>query len=157
MKASFKISAPTLNSLIAELDVQLVSFSECLVSPGCRLNIRGYETPCIYYVIEGSGEMHFRGDSTVVVAPHTLIIVPPNYSFSLDASGKNSSTEFVVVDGLDPIEQANSLSTFSAGTRGPKTIIFCVFSEPFIANQLGYLKRSLSRSWKNLRLMIDLI
>lgn len=137
MKASLKISTSTLNSLIAELDVQLVSFTECLVSPGCRLNVRAYETPCMYYVMEGSGLMHFRGDPPLAVAPHSLIIVPPNYSFGFSACEQNATGEIVVVDGLDPIDRASSVSTFSAGTRSPKTIIFCVFFRTLYCKSIG--------------------
>ena len=137
MKAGFKISASTLNSLIAELDVQLVSFSECLVSPGCRLNVREYETPCIYYVMEGAALMHFGGDPPIAVGPHTLIIVPPNYAFSLETCEQNASREFVTVDGFAPLEQANSVCTFSAGTRNPKTIVFCVFFRTLYCKSMG--------------------
>jgi AraC-like DNA-binding protein len=137
MKAGFKISASTLNSLITELDVQLVSFSECLLSPGYRLNVKEYESPCIYYVIEGSGVMQYRGAPPIAVNPHTLIIVPPNYSFSLEACEDKSVRECVIVDGFDPIERANSVGTFSAGTRNPKTIVFCVFLRTLYCKSMG--------------------
>ncbi len=137
MKAGFKISASTLNSLITELDVQLVSFSECLLSPGYRLNVKEYESPCIYYVIEGSGDMQFRGAPPIAVKPHTLIIVPPNYSFSLAACEQNAVRECVMVDGFDPIERENSVSTFYAGTKDPKTIVFCVFLRTLYCKSMG--------------------
>lgn len=136
MKASFKIPASTLNSLIAELEVQLVSFSECLVIPGCRLNVGEYETPGIYYVMNGAGLVHFRGDPPIAVGPHTLIIVPPNYSFSLETCEQHAS-EFVAVDGSELIEQENSVSTFSAGSRNPKTIVFCVFFRTLYCKSMG--------------------
>lgn len=137
MKASYKISASTLNSLIAELDVQLVSFSECLVSPGCRLNVREYEAPGIYYVMEGAGQMHFRNNPPISVKPHTLVIAPPNYSFSLETCEHNASGEFVAVEGVELIERANSVCTFSAGTRSPKTIVFCVFFRTLYCKSMG--------------------
>lgn len=137
MKASYKISASTLNSLIAELDVQLVSFSECLVSPGCRLNVREYEAPGIYYVMEGAGQMHFRSNPPISIQPHTLVIVPPNYSFSLETCEHNASGEFVAVEGVELIERANSVCTLSAGTRSPKTIVFCVFFRTLYCKSMG--------------------
>ncbi len=137
MKADSRIPAATLNSLIAELDVQLVSFAECLISPGCRMNVKGYETPCIYYVMEGAGHLHLRGNPPVAVVRHTLIIVPPNYAFSLETAEADAAGECVAVDGFAPIERANAVCTFSAGTRSPKTIVFCVFLRTLYCKSLG--------------------
>lgn len=135
MKAGIKISASTLNSLIAELDVQLVSFSECLLSPGCRLNARAYETPCIYYVVQGSGVMRFGGSAPIAAEPHTLIIVPPNYPFTLEACAQNASSESMVVDG--PMERTNLVGILCAGTTHPKTIVFCVFFRTLYCKSMG--------------------
>lgn len=137
MKAGLKISASTLNSLITELDVQLVSFSECLLSPGYRLNVKRHESPCIYYVIAGSGVLHFPGAPPIAVKPHALIIVPPNYSFSLETGEQNSMGDIVTVNGFDNIDQANLVGTFSAGNKAPKTIVFCVFVRTLFCKSMG--------------------
>lgn len=137
MKAGLKISASALNSLITELDVGLVSFSEYLVSPGCRLNVEEHQTPCICYVMEGSVLTSFRSNLPIAVEPHTLIIVPPNYSFSLEACEQHASREFGAVDGFDFIERANSGGTFAAKTKAPKAIVLCVFFRTLYCKSMG--------------------
>lgn len=137
MKAGFKISDATLNSLIAELEVQLVSFSECLVSRGCRLTVRDYETPSLYYVMEGSGVMHFPETPPIAVEPHTLIIVPPNHSFSLETCEQNACGEVVLAQDFNPTARPTSVGTLTVGNGRPETIIYCVFLRTLYCKSLG--------------------
>lgn len=137
MKAGFKISDATLNSLIAELEVQFVSFSEYLVSCGCRVSVRECETPSLYYVMEGSGVMHFPKTPSITVEPHTLVIVPPNCSFSLETCEQNAREEVVLADDFNPTARPTSVRTFTVGNGSPKTIIFCVFLRTLYCTSLG--------------------
>lgn len=138
MKAGFKISDATLNSLIAELEVQFVSFSEYLVSGGCRVSVRECETPSLYYVMEGSGVMHFPKTPSITVEPHTLVIVPPNCSFRLETCAQNACEEVVLDDDFNPIARPTSVRTFTVGNGSrPETIIFCVLLRTLYCKSLG--------------------
>jgi AraC-like DNA-binding protein len=128
MRTVSKISAPDLNRLIAVLDIQVVSLSECLVSPGYNLVLRNHESPGIHYVLEGTGLIHFPNSPSVKVKPHTLVIVPPNCPVQLEVfkdDEQSSTTETVI--GADIVKLVDSIHRFTAGDAGPKTVMICGF------------------------------
>jgi len=128
MKSVSQISPPDLNRLIAVLDVQVVGLSECLVSPGYKLVLKGQEFPGIHYVLEGSGLMYVRNDPPVKIAPHTLVILPPHCPFRLEVMKSDEqpgATE--AVNGTDNVELVDSIQRFTAGNAGPRTVMICGF------------------------------
>lgn len=129
MKSISKISTPDLNHLIGVLDVQVVAMSECLVSPGYNLVMRGHECPGLHYVLEGTGLMYLRHDPPIKVEPHTLIIVPPNCPFRLEVfKGDEQHGTTTAVIGADNVKLIDSIYRFTAGDiAGPKTVLICGF------------------------------
>ena len=75
---SLRISPADLDSLMSSLDVKFVALSECLVSAGHRLELGGAPAPGIHYNLVGTGKIYIGRNAPINLAPHTLIIVPPN-------------------------------------------------------------------------------
>lgn len=88
-----RISPPDLNSLMALLDVEVVELSECLVSPGFRLEIGNMEAAGIHYIMKGKGRVAFKKGMNYDVAPRTLVIVPPNTPFVLESTPEVATIE----------------------------------------------------------------
>jgi AraC family transcriptional activator of mtrCDE len=128
MKSVSQISAPDLNRLIAVLDVQVVALSECLVSPGYNLALKGHEYPGLHYVLEGTGMMYVRNDPPVKVGPHTLVVLPPNCPFRLEVTKDDEqpgTTE--AVNGADNVKVVDSIQRYTAGDAGARTVMICGF------------------------------
>jgi AraC family transcriptional activator of mtrCDE len=122
-----RISPPDLNNLMALLDVEVVALSECLVSAGLRLDQGGVAAPGIHYVLAGTGKVHFKGQAPIEVAPHTLIIVPPQSPFQLEADpddGSVGATKVIEGRGVRDTRD-DGVHRFSAGDDGPKTVMIC--------------------------------
>jgi AraC family transcriptional activator of mtrCDE len=128
MKSVSQISAPDLNRLIAVLDVQVVGLSECLVSPGYNLVLKGHDFPGIHYVLEGTALMYVRNDPPVKVEPHTLVILPPNCPFRLEViDGDRQPGKTEAVNGADNVKLVDSINRFTAGSAGVQTVMICGF------------------------------
>jgi AraC family transcriptional activator of mtrCDE len=128
MKSVSQISTPDLNRLIAMLDVQVVALSECLVSPGYNLVLKGHALPGIHYVLEGSGLMYIRNDPPVRIEPHTLVILPPNFPFRLEVfNGDEQPGTTETVNGADNVKLVDSVYRYTAGNAGPRTVMICGF------------------------------
>jgi AraC-like DNA-binding protein len=80
-----RISQATLNVLMTALEVRVVQLSECLVSPGWRLELQAPRAPGIHYSLRGAGRLVLEGTAPVSVQPHTLVIVPGGRDFALEA------------------------------------------------------------------------
>lgn len=76
-------SAVELNRLLTTLEVKVVFLSECLVSPGWRLELPGHAAPGIHYNLMGRGWLKFEGAPPIAICPHTLVVLPPHRSFAL--------------------------------------------------------------------------
>src|SRR6202000_622020 len=80
-----RISQATLNVLMTALEVRVVQLSECLVSPGWRLELQAPRAPGIHYSLRGAGRVVFAGTDPVALRPHTLVVVPAGWDFALEA------------------------------------------------------------------------
>ena len=69
--------AADLDRLLTALNVTLLNLAECLVGPGWRLVIDELDMPGLHYILVGEGRMTFENGESVVVRPHTFIIIPP--------------------------------------------------------------------------------
>jgi AraC family transcriptional activator of mtrCDE len=108
------------------LDIEVVGLSECLVSPGFRLDLGGNASPGIHYILAGSGRMIMRNEAPVDVAPHTLIVVPPGTAFKLEAPGNDGAGHPPrIVDGTVQTTTVDTIRRFTAGDAEPAIIMIC--------------------------------
>lgn len=80
-------SATELNRLLSTLEIKVVFLSECLVSPGWRLDLPGHAALGIHYNLMGKGWLKFEGAPPIAIRPHTLVVLPPcrNLALGVDA------------------------------------------------------------------------
>lgn len=83
-------SVADLNRLLATLEVKVVFLSECLVSPGWRLELPAHAAPGIHYNLMGEGWLKFEGAPPITVRPHTLVVLPPGRNFALEVDVPSS-------------------------------------------------------------------
>jgi AraC family transcriptional activator of mtrCDE len=78
-----------LDRLLATLEVKVVFLSECLVSPGWRLQLPGHAALGIHYNLMGEGSLEFEGEPPIATRPHTLVVLPPGRSFALEVDAQS--------------------------------------------------------------------
>lgn len=83
-------SPAELNRLLATLEVKVVFLSECLVSPGWRLQLPSHSALGIHYSLTGEGWLEFEGEPAIAIRPHTLVVLPPGRSFALEVDAPSS-------------------------------------------------------------------
>jgi AraC family transcriptional activator of mtrCDE len=137
MTSLSRISASDLNRLIEVLDVQVVDLAECLISPGYNLVLRGYESPGIHYVLEGTALMYVRNDPPVKIEPHTLVILPPNSPLRLEVINDDEQPGSTApVNGAENVKLVDSIQRFTAGNAGPRTLIICGYFKTLYGSSL---------------------
>jgi AraC family transcriptional activator of mtrCDE len=91
-----RISPSDLDCLLGALDVRFVALTECVVSSGYALHLGGVDAPGLHYNLIGHGTMYIQGETPIPLAPHTLIVVPHNSPFRLEAAPGLTSPRHVV-------------------------------------------------------------
>jgi len=76
-------SAEVLNRLLSTLEVKVVWLSECLVTPGWRMELPAHAALGIHYTLMGEGWTEFENEPAIPIRPHTLAVLPPGRRFSL--------------------------------------------------------------------------
>lgn len=69
------------------LHIDVVALTELLVPRGYRAAMGGREAPGIHYALAGKGRVSLNGGAFQPLAPHLLIIVPPNTPFTIEVEG----------------------------------------------------------------------
>ncbi len=119
---------PDLDNLISSLDVKFVSLAECLVSIGYRLEMGSTPNVGIHYNLIGTGRMSVSDGSSFELAPHTLVVVPPNHTFQLEVRAASASDRPArLVDGRDHFALRDGVRRFVAGTMDPSLVMICGF------------------------------
>jgi AraC family transcriptional activator of mtrCDE len=77
-------SAAALNRLLTTLEVKVVWLSECLVTPGWRMELPSHAALGIHYSLVGEGWLKFEGEPAIPIRPHTLVVLPPGRHFALE-------------------------------------------------------------------------
>jgi AraC family transcriptional activator of mtrCDE len=127
-------SAAELNRLLTTLEVKMVFLSECLVSPGWRLELPGHAEPGIHYNLMGEGWLKFEGAPPISVRPHTLVVLPPGRSFALGVDAPSSPGESLhVQDYRRPGEERAAAGPVQVRRRvagaEPELIVICGYFE----------------------------
>ena len=119
-----RISAADLDAMMSILEVQFVALSECLVSEGYALELGGASAPGIHYNLSGIGRILVGGEEPIELKPHTLVIVPANTPFRIEAARQDGMPEAPLthVDGRMQTTTVGNVRRFFAG-NGPVGII----------------------------------
>lgn len=123
-----RITPQDLDRLLCSLEVKVVSLTECLVSKGYCLEMGGLGAPGIHYNISGRGRLVVDGAEPVDLKPHTLVIVPPNAPFRIEAEGYHrGQQELHRVDGRQVAVQKDAVRYVVAGDGDPEVVLICGF------------------------------
>jgi AraC family transcriptional activator of mtrCDE len=76
-------TAADLNRLLSTLEVKVVFLSECLVSPGWRLDLPSHAALGLHYNLMGEGWLTLEGAEPIAIRPHTLVVLPPGRTIEL--------------------------------------------------------------------------
>lgn len=117
------ISPSDVDTLLSALEVRFVALTECVVSPGYALDLSGTDAPGLHYNLVGSGTLHVQGEPPIHLAPHRLIVVPPNSAFRIEGA---SMPPLTTVDARLQ-DQRGLMRRFAAGGGEPEIILICGF------------------------------
>jgi AraC family transcriptional activator of mtrCDE len=124
------MSPAQLDGLLSSLSVEFVRLTECVVSPGWRLNLGGSAAPGIHYNLTGRGRVVMEGHPPFELYPHTLFITPPNQYFFIEVPSKDGN-----VGGTKEMEgrwksfPPGAIRRFVAGEDGPSLMLICGYFE----------------------------
>ncbi|PTR34430.1 AraC family transcriptional activator of mtrCDE [Luteibacter sp. OK325] len=106
--------------------MSFVALAECLVSEGYCLEMGSINAPGIHYNIRGSGRLVIKGSPPIELKPHTLVIVPPNAPFRIEADGFHRGMQNLrTVDGLLVAVSKDSILHIVAGEGDPEVMLIC--------------------------------
>jgi AraC family transcriptional activator of mtrCDE len=115
-----------LDNLIDGLDVRFVGLAECLVSEGHRLHIDSSPAVGIHYGLLGCGTMTVSDGAVIELAPHTLVVVPPNHSFELTVSSDKEARNRTA-EARKQTMTRDGIRRYAAGDGEPQLIVICGF------------------------------
>jgi AraC family transcriptional activator of mtrCDE len=123
-----RISPADLNRLMTSLEVKFVALTECLVSAGYCLELDGARAPALHYNITGRGRIIVKGCDPIELKPHTLVIVPPNHPFRIEAIGyQRNQAASRSVDGALAAVFKGDVRHIVAGDGEPEIVLVCGF------------------------------
>jgi len=126
-------SADELNRLLSTLEVKVVFLSECLVSPGWRLQLPRHAALGLHYNLVGEGWLSFEGGPPIAIRPHTLVVLPPGRSFALEVDAPSSRTPPHVQDYRQSAHPSPAAAPLQARRRvageEPELIVICGYFE----------------------------
>ena len=82
-----RLPAADLDNLLRALEVEVVALTELLVPRGHRAEMGTIDAPAIHYNLAGEGRISVNGGKAMRLAPHLLVIVPPNTPFAIEVDG----------------------------------------------------------------------
>jgi AraC family transcriptional activator of mtrCDE len=124
-KPFVRIASSDLDSLLTMLEVDFVRLTECLVSPGWRLEIGEFEEPGLHYNLVGTGRM-IVGDVVIELKPHTLVIAPARHQVSIEVPSDDvQAPALEILDGRGAAFPAGTVRKFVAGRDEPRIILIC--------------------------------
>jgi AraC family transcriptional activator of mtrCDE len=124
---NLRASPSDLGILMAMLEVEVISLTECLVSRNRQLSFPASETAGIHYNLEGIGQMRVGTGLPISLTPHTLVITPPKQPFRIDAAtGQGATSRTGVLEARCRSGDASGTVTrTSAGSSDPEVIMIC--------------------------------
>ncbi|KAA0180279.1 AraC family transcriptional regulator [Cupriavidus gilardii] len=136
--AIVRISGPQLEGLISALNVEFVRVTECLVSPGWRLNLGGTSAPGLHYILSGHGRMVLEGHPAIELLPHTLVVTPPNQYFRVEVPSTypESGIAHEMEGRWKPFPQG-AVRRFVAGEGKPQLMMICGYFQASYGTSLN--------------------
>lgn len=121
-----RYSRNDLDNLVTALDVEFPRLSECLVSPGWRLELGGPPMPAIHYCLSGSGCLIIEGQEPIPLQPHTLVVMPAGVHFLIEATCKDKgASPFRTMNGRNQVFPPGAIRRYAAGDGPPQLILVC--------------------------------
>jgi AraC family transcriptional activator of mtrCDE len=112
-------------SLLGALAVRFVALAECVVSSGYGLALSGVDAPGLHYDLAGHGTMCVEGETAIRLTPHTLVVVPPDSTFTLQ--GKSGAESLVTSDARLQTDPCGPIRRFVAGWGAAQIVLICGF------------------------------
>jgi AraC-like DNA-binding protein len=119
-----RTSQSDLGILMAMLEVDVITLTECLVNRNCQLSFPASEMAGIHYNLEGIGQMCVGTGPAIPLTPHTLVITPPRQPFRIDAANGQGAASRTRV--LEARWKSGDVSG-TAGSSDPGVIMICGF------------------------------
>jgi AraC-like DNA-binding protein len=116
---------PDLGILMAMLEVDVITLTECSVSRDWQLSFPASETAGIHYNLKGTGQMCAGTGPAIPLTPHTLVITPPRQPFRIDAAtGRGPASRTGVQEAQwKPGDFSGTAKRISAGCSDPEMIM----------------------------------
>jgi AraC-like DNA-binding protein len=116
-----------LGILMAMLEVDVITLTECSVSQNWQLSFPASETAGIHYNLEGIGQMCVGTGPAIPLTPHTLVITPPRQPFRIDAAtGRGAASRTGVQEAQwKSGDVSGTAKRISAGSSDPEVIMIC--------------------------------
>ena len=122
-----RASRPDLGILMAMLEVDVITLTECLVSRNWQLSFPASETTGIHYNLEGIGQMCVGTWPAIPLTPHTLVITPPRQPFRIQAAtGQGAAPRTGVLEARwKSGDISETVKKISAGSSDPEVSMIC--------------------------------
>ena len=124
---NLRASRSDLGILMAMLEVDVITLTECSVSRNWQLSFPASETAGIHYNLEGIGQMCVGTGPAIPLTPHTLVITPPRQPFRIDAAaGQGVASRTGVQEARwKSGDVSGTAKRISAGSSDPEVIMIC--------------------------------
>lgn len=122
-----RVSASDLDNLMTRLEVIFVKLAECLVSPGWQLSFLASDIPAIHYNLSGTGQLTVGDAAPILLAPHTLVIVPPKQPFHITVASDDGSAPMSMSIGRrsKEDEESGAMLRYVTGSGEPQVMLIC--------------------------------
>ncbi|HEY4286531.1 MAG TPA: AraC family transcriptional regulator [Puia sp.] len=121
-----RISSSDLDNLMSTLEVHFVALSKCFVSPGYALELGGVSAPGIHYNLSGNGRIIIGNAPAIDMMPHTLVVVPENRPFRIEAPDKQGKMAGLsLVNGTSQTANSEGVRRFVAGDGEAEITLIC--------------------------------
>jgi AraC-like DNA-binding protein len=116
-----------LEVLMAMLEVDVITLTECLISRDWQLSFPASETAGIHYNLGGFGQMCVGTGPAIPLTPHTLVITPPRQPLRIDAAtGQGAASRTGVLEARwKSGDVSGPVKRISAGSSDPEVIMIC--------------------------------
>ena len=136
-----RLSPSDLNTLMTTLGVDVVALTEILVPSGYRVEMGKVDAPGIHYNLAGHGTIAVAGGRPFSLAPHTLIIVPPNAPISIEVRAASGKSARPILVGADCHRlQPNGVLRVAVEALTPEVIQICGFFDASYGASIGLFR-----------------
>jgi AraC family transcriptional activator of mtrCDE len=126
-------SAAELCRLFTTLEVKVVWLSECLVSPGWRLELPRHAELGIHYNLGGDGWLKVADAPRIELRPHTLVVIPPGRRVALGVDAPSPDEPPRVQDDHRSSVERTPAAPIQVRRRvagaEPKLVVICGYFE----------------------------